>query len=207
MIIGILLLLLALLGAPLFSIIGGGALWGFHSEEIDLQVVTIEIYRVAEMPILLAIPLFTFAGYLLGESQAPARMVRFAHALLGWMPGGLAIVALTACAMFTAFTGASGVTIVALGALLYPALQQAGYPERFNLGLITTSGSLGLLRPISDRLLLNMHRTIQNFTHNAGHFRLSQNIGPRQFIDGPAMTWLCQHRRCGGSDILQIDQA
>ncbi len=154
MIIAIILLLLALLGAPLFSIIGGSALWGFHSAEINLQVVTIEIYRLAEMPILLAIPLFTFAGYLLGESQAPARMVRMAHALLGWMPGGLAIVALTACAFFTAFTGASGVTIVALGALLYPALQQAGYPERFNLGLITTSGSLGLLFAPSLPLIL-----------------------------------------------------
>jgi len=153
-IIAIILLLLALLGAPLFSIIGGSALWGFYSEEISLQVVTIEIYRLAEMPILLAIPLFTFAGYLLGESQAPARMVRIAHALLGWMPGGLAIVALTASAFFTAFTGASGVTIVALGALLYPALQQAGYPERFNLGLITTSGSLGLLFAPSLPLIL-----------------------------------------------------
>lgn len=154
MIIAIVLLLLALLGAPLFSIIGAGALWGFHSEGIDLQVVTIEIYRLAEMPILLAIPLFTFAGYVLGESQAPARMVRMANALLGWMPGGLAIVALTACAFFTAFTGASGVTIVALGALLYPALQQAAYPERFNLGLITTSGSLGLLFAPSLPLIL-----------------------------------------------------
>ena len=154
MIVAVILLLLALLGAPLFSIIAGSALWGFHSEDIDLQVVTIEIYRLAEMPILLAIPLFTFAGYLLGESQAPARMVRMAHALLGWMPGGLAIVALTACAFFTAFTGASGVTIVALGALLYPALQQAGYPERFNLGLITTSGSLGLLFAPSLPLIL-----------------------------------------------------
>lgn len=154
MIYGLLLLLLALLGAPLFSIIGGSALWGFYSEDIDLQIVTVEIYRLAEMPILLAIPLFTFAGYLLGESQAPARMVRMAHALLGWLPGGLAIVAITACALFTAFTGASGVTIVALGALLYPALQQARYPERFNLGLITTSGSLGLLFAPSLPLIL-----------------------------------------------------
>src|SRR5210317_809687 len=135
-IIALALLFLTLLGAPLFSIIGGSALWGFHSEGIDLQVVTIEIYRLAEMPILLAIPLFTFAGYLLGESQAPARMVRMAHALLGWMPGGLAIVALTACALFTAFTGASGVTIIALGTVLFPALVASGYSERFSLGLI-----------------------------------------------------------------------
>jgi tripartite ATP-independent transporter DctM subunit len=148
------LLVLALLGAPLFSIIGASAIWGFYTEEIDLQVIAVEFYRLAEMPILLAIPLFTFAGYVLGESQAPARMVRMADALLGWMPGGLAIVALIACALFTAFTGASGVTIVALGALLFPALAQAGYPERFNLGLITTSGSLGLLFAPSLPLIL-----------------------------------------------------
>jgi C4-dicarboxylate transporter DctM subunit len=136
---------LALIGAPLFAIIVSSALLGFQAEEVNLQVVTIEIYRLAEMPILLAIPLFTFAGYLLGESNAPHRLVRLTNALLGWLDGGLAIVALVACALFTAFTGASGVTIVALGALLYPALREAEYPERFSLGLVTTSGSLGLL--------------------------------------------------------------
>jgi hypothetical protein len=104
-----------------------------------------EIYRVAEMPVLLAIPLFTFAGYLLGESRAPRRLVRLSNALLGWMPGGLAVVALVVCALFTAFTGASGVTIVAMGALLYPALARPATARSFNLGLITTSGSLGLL--------------------------------------------------------------
>jgi tripartite ATP-independent transporter DctM subunit len=153
-IFAVILILLALLGAPLFSIIGGSALWGFHNAEINLQAVTIEIYRLAEMPVLLAIPLFTFAGYVLGESQAPTRLVRLTEAVLGWMPGGLAIVSLIACALFTAFTGASGVTIVALGALLYPALKQAGYGERFNLGLITTSGSLGLLFAPSLPLIL-----------------------------------------------------
>ncbi|MBW1688681.1 MAG: TRAP transporter large permease subunit, partial [Deltaproteobacteria bacterium] len=140
-----LLLLLALVGAPLFALIAASALLGFHSEEVDLQVVAIEIYRLAEMPVLIAIPLFTFAGYLLGESGAPARLVRLTDTLLGWLRGGLAIVSLVACALFTAFTGASGVTIVALGALLYPALKQANYRERFTLGLVTTSGSLGLL--------------------------------------------------------------
>lgn len=145
MIASLLLLLLALAGAPLFTIIVSGALLGFHREEVDLSVVAIEIYRLAEMPVLLAIPLFTFAGYLLGESRAPQRLVRLTNAILGWLRGGLAIVSLAACALFTAFTGASGVTIVALGALLYPALRQADYPERFSLGLITTSGSLGLL--------------------------------------------------------------
>ncbi|MCB1849928.1 MAG: TRAP transporter large permease subunit [Gammaproteobacteria bacterium] len=141
----LLLLLLALLGAPLFSIIAAAALLGFYSAEIDLSVVIIEFFRIAEMPVLLAIPLFAFAGYLLSESQAPQRLVRLTQAFLGWLPGGLAIVSLIACALFTAFTGASGVTIVALGALLYPALTQAGYSDRFSLGLVTTSGSLGLL--------------------------------------------------------------
>jgi len=142
---GLLLIFLALLGAPLFVIIAASALLGFYRSEVDLSVVTIEFYRIAEMPILLAIPLFAFAGYLLSESQAPQRLVRVTRALLGWLPGGLAIVSLVACAMFTAFTGASGVTIVALGALLYPALTQAGYRQNFGLGLVTTSGSLGLL--------------------------------------------------------------
>ncbi|MFL2935391.1 MAG: TRAP transporter large permease [Myxococcota bacterium] len=139
------LIALALLGAPLFAVIASSAMLGFASEDTDLSVIGIEIYRLAETPVLLAIPLFTFAGYLLGESEAPARLVRLTNALLGWLSGGLAIVSLAACALFTAFTGASGVTIVALGALLYPALKEAHYPERFSLGLVTTSGSLGLL--------------------------------------------------------------
>jgi tripartite ATP-independent transporter DctM subunit len=143
--VGTALVLLALLGAPLFTIIGAAAMLGFYSAEIDLSVVAIEFFRIADMPVLLAIPFFTFAGYLLSESQAPQRLVRLTGAWLGWMPGGLALVSLVACALFTAFTGASGVTIVALGALLLPALTRAGYSERFGLGLVTTSGSLGLL--------------------------------------------------------------
>lgn len=149
-----LLLLLALLGAPLFAVIAASAMLGYLGEGIDLQAVAIEFYGIAEMPILLAIPLFTFAGYLLSESGAPRRLVRLTGALLGWMPAGLAIVALAACAFFTAFTGASGVTIIALGALLFPALQQAGYPEKFNLGLVTSAGSLGLLFAPSLPLIL-----------------------------------------------------
>jgi len=150
----LLLIALALLGTPLFVIIAASAMLGFYHAEVDLYVVAIEFYRLAEMPILLAIPLFTFAGYLLSESGAPARLVRVTQALLGWMHGGLAVVALVACALFTAFTGASGVTIVALGALLYPALTRAGYRENFSLGLITTSGSLGLLFAPSLPLIL-----------------------------------------------------
>ena len=150
----LLLLLLALAGAPLFTVIAASAMWGFWQTDVDLQTMAISIYQIAEMPVLIAIPLFTFAGYLLGESKAPQRLVRITDAFLGWMPGGLAIVALAACALFTAFTGASGVTIVALGALLVPALQKAGYKESFNLGLVTTSGSLGLLFAPSLPLIL-----------------------------------------------------
>jgi C4-dicarboxylate transporter DctM subunit len=152
--VGIALILLAIVGAPLFAIIAAGALIGFAGSDIDLMVVPMEIFRVSEIPVLIAIPLFTFAGYLLGESQAPRRLVRVTNVLLGWMPGGLAVVALFVCALFTAFTGASGVTIIAMGALLYPAMATAGYNERFNLGLITTSGSLGLLFAPSLPLIL-----------------------------------------------------
>ncbi len=148
------ILLFAALGAPLFAVIAAIALLGFHLAGYDLIVVTVEIYRLGDMPGLIAIPLFTLAGYLLGESRAPKRLVRLSNSLLGWLPGGLAIVAIVACAFFTAFTGASGVTIVALGALLYPALRQAGYGERFSLGLVTSAGSLGLLFAPSLPLIL-----------------------------------------------------
>ncbi|SDE36899.1 TRAP transporter large permease [Desulfuromonas thiophila] len=148
------LVLLTLLGMPLFAVIGAAALWAFHLAGVDLAVVLIEFYRIAEMPVLLAIPLFTLAGYLLSESGAPARLVALSQALLGWLPAGLALVALAASAFFTAFTGASGVTIVALGALLYPALRQDGYDESYSLGLVTTSGSLGLLFAPSLPLIL-----------------------------------------------------
>ena len=152
--LGILLLSLILFGAPLFAVIAAGAMIGFYSAEIPLTVMATELYRLAEMPVLVAIPLFTFAGYLLGEGGAPRRLVRLTDAMIGWLPAGLAIVSLFVCALFTAFTGASGVTIVAIGALLYPALRQAGYRDNFNLGLITTSGSLGLLFAPSIPLIL-----------------------------------------------------
>ncbi len=150
----LLMLVLLLMGAPLFSVIAAGAILGFYRSEIDLSIVAIEFFGLSEMPILVAIPLFTFAGFILSESQSPQRLVRLSNALLGWLPGGLAMISLAACALFTAFTGASGVTIIALGALLYPALNEAGYDERFNLGLITASGSLGLLFAPSLPLIL-----------------------------------------------------
>ncbi|HET6604198.1 MAG TPA: TRAP transporter large permease subunit [Xanthomonadaceae bacterium] len=150
----VLVALLAAVGTPLFALIAAVAMLGVHLAGYDLTVVAVEFYRLSELPGLIAIPLFTLAGYLLGESGAPRRLVRLSDALLGWLPGGLAIVALVVCALFTAFTGASGVTIVAMGALLFPALAQARYPEQFNLGLITSSGSLGLLFAPSLPLIL-----------------------------------------------------
>lgn len=150
----VILVLCALAGAPLFVVFGGVALTLFHGEGIDTSAVMIELYRMASAPALIAIPLFTFAGYLLAETKCPQRMVRLYRSIFGWMPGGLAIVSLIACAFFTAFTGASGVTIIALGGLLYPILIKEKYGERFSLGLLTTSGSLGLLFPPSLPLIL-----------------------------------------------------
>jgi len=154
LLIGIALVILALLGAPLFAIIGAIAMLSFAGAGIDTSAVMVELYRICSNPTLVAIPLFTFAGYMLAESNAPTRLVNLSRALFGWIPGGFAIVALVTCAMFTAFTGASGVTIVALGGLLYPILINEQYGERFSLGLVTTSGSLGLLFPPSLPLIL-----------------------------------------------------
>ena len=116
------LAILCFIGTPLFAVIAMSAMVGYHSEEIDLMAFVIEILGLADMPFLSAIPLFTVAGYLLSESNAPKRLVRLTDALLGWMPCGLAVVSLFTCAFFTAFTGASGVTIIAMGAILYPCL-------------------------------------------------------------------------------------
>ncbi|MDH3893890.1 MAG: TRAP transporter large permease subunit [Chromatiales bacterium] len=154
MIAALVLILLALLGAPLFAVIGASALNGFNQQGDPLSIVAISVFGLTDLPLLMAIPMFTFAGYLLSESGAPRRLVHLSEALLGWMPGGLAMISLVACALFTAFTGASGVTIIALGALLYPALKHAGYPDNFNLGLVTSSGSLGLLFAPSLPLIL-----------------------------------------------------
>ena len=155
MILGLVFVLcLAALGMPLFAVIAAIALLGFHAAGYDLIAVAVEYYRLGDRPGLIAIPMFTMAGYLLGESGTPTRLVRLSMSLLGWLPGGLAIVALVACAFFTAFTGASGMTIVAVGAFLYPALVKANYPERYSLGLVTSSGSLGLLFAPSLPLIL-----------------------------------------------------
>lgn len=143
-----------LLGAPIFCVFAAVALLGWHADGTSLSVVGTDLFRLSSNFILITIPLFTFAGYLLSESGAPGRLVRLSRAFLGWMPGGLAVVSIIACSLFTAFTGASGVTIVALGALLLPALIQDRYAENFSVGLVTTGGSLGLLFAPSIPLIL-----------------------------------------------------
>ncbi len=150
----ILILLLICLGVPLFAAIGLSSVLQFLSANIDPTVVIVEMYKIASAPTLLAIPLFTFAGYVLAESKAPLRLYRFMDELLGWLPGGIAIVSLLMCAVFTCFTGASGITIIAIGGLVYPILLKQQYDEKFSLGLITCSGSLGLLFPPSLPLIL-----------------------------------------------------
>jgi len=152
--LGIILLLFALFGAPLFTIISAIALLAFHAAEIDFSAVIIELNRLTAQPILLAIPLFTFAGYLLAESKTPQRLVQLSRIFFRRLPGGLGIVALVSSAIFTAFTGASGVTIIALGGLLYPILLREQYPKQFSLGLLTASGNLGLLFPPSLPIIL-----------------------------------------------------
>lgn len=143
----ILIALLAAMGIPLFAALGGLTMIGYSATDTDLSSLIIEMDGVASAPALVAIPLFTFAGYVMAESKTPDRLVRVARAMVGWLPGGLAIDAVIACAFFTAFTGASGVTIIALGGLLFPILRREGYPENFSLGLLTSGGSLGLLFP------------------------------------------------------------
>ncbi|MBU0674951.1 MAG: TRAP transporter large permease subunit [Proteobacteria bacterium] len=150
----ILPVILALLGTPLFIVIAALALLSFHGAEVDLSVVTIAMARLSDTPLLLSLPLFIFAGTLLSDSGTPGRILALSKALLGWLPGGLGVITLLISAVFTAFTGASGVTIFALGGLLFPAMIKDRYSEKFSLGLITTAGSLGLLFPPSLPLIL-----------------------------------------------------
>ena len=153
-VIAILIILLMFFGAPVFVIISALALVLLFSGQIDSSAMIIEMYRMATTPILVAIPLFTFAGYLLSESGAPRRLIRLSDAIIGWLPGGLAIIALIACAIFTALTGATGLTIIALGGILLPAMLRGRYPEQFSLGLLSTGGTLGLLFPPSLPLII-----------------------------------------------------
>ena len=150
----LLIFIFALMGVPIFAIMTLLSSVAFFYAEVDLSAIAVEIYRMASAPTLLTIPLFTFSGYMMAESNSPNRLLRLASASIGWIPGGVAIVSLVICAFFTAFTGASGVTIIALGGLLLPMLLKEKYQDDFSLGLITTSGSLGLLFPPSLPIIL-----------------------------------------------------
>lgn len=154
LIIGIIILILALLGEPLFIIISIITLLAFSGEGQEPGVVISSLTRMADIPSLIAIPLFTFAGYVLAESKAPKRLLNLSQAIFGVIPGGFSIVALVSCAIFTAFTGGSGITIVALGGLLLPMLLKEHYTNKYSLGLLTTCGSLGILFPPSLPIIL-----------------------------------------------------
>jgi len=153
----ILFIVFAVFGEPLFIIMGGlGLLLWYLTTPIDGSMLSmiLDMKRLTSQDIFIAIPLFTFCGYILSESNTPARMTNLVRALLGWAYGGLAIVTLITCAFFSAFTGASGVTIIALGGFLYPILINENYPEHFSLGLVTCTGGLGLLFPPSLPIIL-----------------------------------------------------
>ena len=152
--LALLVLAAALLGAPVFTAMGGIALVLFFKDAVPVSAVPAEIYRLIASPTLPAIPLLTACGYVLAESRASSRLVRFFRALFGWMPGGVAVMVAAVCALFTTFTGGSGVTIIALGGLVYPMLREEGYSEGFSLGLVTAAGSLGLLFPPSLPVIL-----------------------------------------------------
>ena len=149
-----LICLLASIGVPLFVIMGLAALVAFTMSGGEVSVVAQEIYRISSAPTLVTIPLFTFAGYLMAESRSPKRLMKVAETGLGWLPGGISVVTLIVCAFFTAFTGASGVAIIALGGVIYPILIKEGYSEKYTLGAISASGSLGLLFPPSLPIIL-----------------------------------------------------
>ncbi|MGD0365169.1 MAG: TRAP transporter large permease subunit [Bryobacteraceae bacterium] len=145
-------LVAALLGLPIFATLGGIALMLFWNEGVPVAAVPVETYRLVASPVLPSIPLFTFAGYLLVQGGASRRLLRVYQALLGWMPGGLAITTAVVCAIFT--WAGSGVTILAMGGFLLPMLLKARYKENFSMGLLNASGSLGLLFPPSLPVIL-----------------------------------------------------
>lgn len=149
-----LILVAVLLGAPVYVAMAGVALVLFFSESTPVSAVPAEIYRLIGSPTLPAIPLLTACGYVLAESRAAQRLVRVFRAGFGFMPGGIAVLVAGVCALFTTFTGGSGITIIALGGLVYPILREDGYPEGFSLGLVTAAGSLGLLFPPSLPVIL-----------------------------------------------------
>ncbi|HAL92444.1 MAG TPA: C4-dicarboxylate ABC transporter [Verrucomicrobia bacterium] len=144
----------ALLGVPMFAVFGALAMMAYRSSGMDFSIVIGELTRLTGMPMLQALPMFALAGYVLAGSRASQRLLRITRAAFGWMPGGLAMVCIVLCTFLTAFTGASGVTIVALGGLLLPALLKDGYREKAALGLVTSGGNMGVLFAPSLPLIL-----------------------------------------------------
>ena len=148
--LGIFFIIVALIyGAPIFVGLGGAAVLFFWADYVPISAIPTEAYRIVVSPTLPTIPLFTLAGYLLAESNASKRLVTVFRELFGWIPGGTPVIIVVLCGFFTALTGGSGVTILALGGLLLPLLLKEGYSRSFSLGLITVAGSLGLLFPPS----------------------------------------------------------
>jgi len=141
-------------GAPIFAALGAAAAVLFAIEGVAPAAIPVETYSLSVSPMLPALPLFTLTGFLLAEGRSSERLLEVFHAWFGWIPGGTAVVTVLVCAFFTAFTGGSGVTILALGGLLLPALLKDNYGERFSLGALTASGSLGLLFPPALPLIL-----------------------------------------------------
>ncbi len=150
----LLIVIATLLGGPIFVALGGFAVFLFLAEGVPAAAVPAETYRLAVSPFLAAIPLFTLAGFALARGGASSRLLRVFRAWFGWAPGGTAVVTAVLCAFFTVFTGGSGVTILALGALLFQALRADRYGDRFSIGLLTSAGSLGLLFPPALPLIL-----------------------------------------------------
>lgn len=148
------ILIAALLGAPVFTVMGSLALLLFFKDQTPVAAVSLEIYRLIASPTLPAIPLLTAAGYVLAEGQASTRLLRLFRSMFGWLPGGMAVMVAALLAVFTTFTGGSGVTIIALGGLVMPMLLKDRYPASFSMGLVTASGSLGLLFPPSLPVIL-----------------------------------------------------
>ncbi|MBA7604475.1 MAG: TRAP transporter large permease subunit [Calditrichaeota bacterium] len=143
-----------ILGAPIFVVLGGAAVLLFWNAEGVMAAIPAETYRIVVHPMLPTLPLFTLAGYFFAEGGASRRLVRVFRAWFGWIPGGTPLVTVLVCAFFTSFTGGSGVTILALGGLLFPMLLKDMYGRKFSTGLLTASGSIGLLFPPSLPVIL-----------------------------------------------------
>jgi len=150
----ILLIASALMGAPIFTVISGIALTAIQSAGGEAEMVNSSIYSAFTDTSIIAIPLFTLTGFILSESRAGHRLVNCFRSLLGWIPGGMIIATVIICAFFTSFTGASGVTILALGGVLFTALSETSYPEKFIIGLLTSAGCIGLMFPPSLPIIL-----------------------------------------------------